>query len=114
MAAINNESCYLALISMAEEFRSQSPPDIRSCVQCLFAILNLGSHPAIEAKTHLQLGNILMQLTNNFDRSQSHLEKAVINPLFYFHFTHFSIIYQHFCHFSGIYPNLYRIVTKSS
>jgi MAternally-affected-uncoordination protein len=93
MAAINPESCYLALMSMAEEFRTQTPPDIRSCVQCLFAVLNLGSHPAIEAKTHLQLGNILLENTSNLDRSQSHLEKAVQFSLFHYFYQLFYFIF---------------------
>ncbi|CAG2103896.1 unnamed protein product [Medioppia subpectinata] len=72
----DNQSCYLALMSMAEEFRTQTPPDMRSCVQCLLASLNVSTHPAIEAKTHLHLGNILLHFTTNLDKSQSHLEKA--------------------------------------
>ncbi|XP_054160592.1 MAU2 chromatid cohesion factor homolog [Oppia nitens] len=77
MTAINdNQTCYMALMSMAEEFRTQSPPDMRSCVQCLLASLNVVTHPAIEAKTHLHLGNILFHFTTNLDKSQSHLEKA--------------------------------------
>ena len=79
MAAINsdNQSCYLALMSMAEEFRTQSPPDMRSCVQCLLAALSVAPHPAIEAKTHVQLANILLEFTTNLDRTQTHLERAV-------------------------------------
>ena len=78
MANYNAENLYLALVSMAEEFRTQNPPDIRNCVQCLFAILNLQvPYQAIEAKTHLQIGSLLIEHTNNLDHAKSHLKKAV-------------------------------------
>ena len=75
--ANENQTCYLALMSMAEEFRIQTPPDMRSCVQCLLAAVSMAPHPAIEAKTHVQLSNILLECTTNLDKTQTHLERAV-------------------------------------
>lgn len=77
MGSTSQEACYLALLGLAEEFRTMNPPNIRNCIQCLLAIFNLKQPPKIEARTHLQLGNILLQYTKNTDLAQSHLEKAV-------------------------------------
>lgn len=83
MNSYNPENLYLALVSMAEEFRTQKPPDIQNCVQCLFAILNLRvPFPAIEAKTHLQIGSLLIDHSNNLEHAKSHLKKAVSKTLF--------------------------------
>lgn len=69
----------MALVSMAEEFRTQNPPDIRNCVQCLFAILNLRvPYPQIEAKTHLQIGSLLIDNSTSWEHAKSHLKKAVV------------------------------------
>ncbi|GBN03114.1 MAU2 chromatid cohesion factor [Araneus ventricosus] len=76
MGSSTQEACYLALLALAEEFRTMNPPNIRNCIQCLCAIFNLKQPPKIEARTHLQLGNILLQHTKNTDLAQSHLEKA--------------------------------------
>ncbi|XP_071042682.1 MAU2 chromatid cohesion factor homolog isoform X3 [Parasteatoda tepidariorum] len=76
MMASTQDACYLALLALAEEFRTMNPPNIRNCIQCLVAIFNLKQPPKIEARTHLQLGNILLQHTKNTDLAQSHLEKA--------------------------------------
>ncbi|XP_035217480.1 MAU2 chromatid cohesion factor homolog [Stegodyphus dumicola] len=76
MSSTTPEACYLALLALAEEFRTMNPPNIRNCIQCLVAIFNLKQPPKIEARTHLQLGNILLQHTKNTDLAQSHLEKA--------------------------------------
>ena len=72
------DSCYIALLSMAEGFRTSQPPDMPSTLQCLMAILNLpGVTQRMMAKTHLQIGNLLLQNSSNFDLAKSHLEKAV-------------------------------------
>lgn len=79
MEHYNPETTYLALVSLAEEFRTQNPPDIRNCVQCLFAVLNIRvPFPGIEAKTHLQIGSLLIEHSNNLEHAKSHLKKAVI------------------------------------
>ncbi|GFV50166.1 MAU2 chromatid cohesion factor homolog [Trichonephila clavipes] len=78
MGSTPYDACYLALLALAEEFRTMNPPNIRNCIQCLCAIFNLKQQPPkIEARTHLQLGNILLQHTKNTDLAQSHLEKAI-------------------------------------
>lgn len=75
----HQQNCYHALLSLAEEFRTHQPPDIRSCIQCLMAVLNLPPplNPLIEIKTNLQLGRLIMQETSNVDIAQNHLDKAV-------------------------------------
>ena len=77
MGSNTQDACYLALLALAEEFRTMNPPNIRNCIQCLVAIFNLKQPPKVEARTHLQLGNILLQHTKNTDLALSHLEKAV-------------------------------------
>lgn len=77
MSSNTQDACYLALLALAEEFRTMNPPNIRNCIQCLVAIFNLKQPPKVEARTHLQLGNILLQHTKNTDLAHSHLEKAV-------------------------------------
>lgn len=93
MSALVNshDNCYVVLLSMAEEFRTQSPPNIKCCIQCLLAVLHLSNQtqPHIEAKTHLHLGQLYLQHTTNYNHAQSHLEKAVryllISIRFLFH-----------------------------
>lgn len=77
MGSNSPEQVYRTLLSLAEEFRTMNPPNIRQCIQCLQGIFNLKQPPKIEARTHLQLGNTLLQYTKNTDLAQSHLEKAV-------------------------------------
>ena len=78
MNSYNPENAYLTLVSLAEEFRTQKPPDIRNCVQCLTAIINLRvPYPAIAAKTHLQIGSLLLEHSNNLELAKVHLKKAV-------------------------------------
>lgn len=71
------ENCYVALLSLAEGFRTSNPPDYQSTLQCLMAILNLHTLPRNMAKTHLQIGHLLLNHANNLDLAQSYLEKAV-------------------------------------
>ena len=68
---------YISLLGLAENFRTSNPPNIRLCIHCLQSIFNFSPPPHIEARTHLQLGNILMTHTKNIDLARSHLEKAV-------------------------------------
>ena len=71
------ENCYAALIGLAENYRTASPPNIRLCIHCLQSVFALKPPPIIEARTHLQLGNILLAHTNNDDFARQHIEKAV-------------------------------------
>lgn len=76
------DQLYLALVSMAEEFRTQNPPDIRNCLQCLYAVINIRvPFPAIEAKTHLQIGSLLLEHTTNIDLAKDQLKRAVIDGI---------------------------------
>ncbi|XP_075536944.1 mau2 sister chromatid cohesion factor isoform X2 [Dermacentor variabilis] len=74
--ASGGDATYLALLGLAEEFRTMSPPSMKNCIRCLLAVFQLNPAPRIEALTHLQLGQNLMLYTNNADLAQSHLEKA--------------------------------------
>ncbi|KAF0288776.1 MAU2 chromatid cohesion factor [Amphibalanus amphitrite] len=74
--ASSQDAWYLSLLGLAEHFRSLKPPDIKSCVQCLQAVFNFNPPPRVEARTHLQLGNILLNHTRNSDLARKHLEKA--------------------------------------
>lgn len=70
------ENCYAALIGLAENYRTASPPNIRLCIHCLQSVFQLKPAAKIEARTHLQLGNILLAHTKNTELAQIHLEKA--------------------------------------
>ncbi|XP_064474441.1 MAU2 chromatid cohesion factor homolog [Ornithodoros turicata] len=74
--AVNPDAAYLALLGLAEEFRTMSPPNMKNCIRCLLAIFHLKPPPKIEAITHVQLGNHLLQYSKNTDLAQSHLEQA--------------------------------------
>lgn len=74
--ASGGDATYLALLGLAEEFRTMSPPSMKNCIRCLLAVFHLNPAPRIEALTHLQLGQNLMLYTNNAELAQSHLEKA--------------------------------------
>uniref|UniRef100_A0A8C4VZA9 MAU2 chromatid cohesion factor homolog n=2 Tax=Gopherus TaxID=38771 RepID=A0A8C4VZA9_9SAUR len=71
-----NASWYLALLGLAEHFRTSSPPKVRLCVHCLQAVLPRKPPARMEARTHLQLGSVLYHHTRNGDQARGHLEKA--------------------------------------
>ncbi|XP_064607711.1 MAU2 chromatid cohesion factor homolog [Liolophura sinensis] len=75
-SAQNPDPWYISLLGLAESFRTSNPPNIRLCVHCLQSIFNFKPPPRIEARTHLQLGNILLSHTKNLDLARQHLEKA--------------------------------------
>lgn len=75
--ASSQDAWYLSLLGLAENFRTSNPPNIKSCIQCLQAVFNFRPPPRVEARTHLQLGNILLIHTKNIELARSHLEKAV-------------------------------------
>ncbi|XP_046399087.1 MAU2 chromatid cohesion factor homolog [Ischnura elegans] len=74
--ASSQDAWYLSLLGLAENFRTSSPPNIKLCIQCLQAIFNFKPPPRVRARTHLQLGNILLTHTKNVDLARSHLELA--------------------------------------
>ncbi|RZC38375.1 MAU2 chromatid cohesion factor -like [Asbolus verrucosus] len=74
--ASSQDAWYLSLLGLAEHFRTSSPPMIKLCIQCLQAVFNFKPPPRVEARTHLQLGNILLTHTKNTDLAKNHLEQA--------------------------------------
>ncbi|KAH0560786.1 MAU2 chromatid cohesion factor homolog [Cotesia glomerata] len=74
--ASHQDAWYLSLLGLAENFRTSSPPNIKACIQCLQAVFFFKPPPKVEARTHLQLGNILLTHTKNIDLARSHLEQA--------------------------------------
>lgn len=77
--ASSQDAWYLSLLGLAEHFRTSSPPMIKLCVQCLQAVFNFKPPPRVEARTHLQLGNVLLTHTKNIDLAKTHLDQAVRN-----------------------------------
>lgn len=75
--ASSQDAWYLSLLGLAENFRTSSPPNIKLCIQCLQAVFHFKPPPRVEARTHLQLGNILLTHTKNVDLAKTHLEQAV-------------------------------------
>ncbi|XP_034298431.1 MAU2 chromatid cohesion factor homolog [Pantherophis guttatus] len=71
-----SESWYVALLGLAEHFRTSSPPKVRLCVHCLQAVLPRKPPARVEARTHLQLGSVLYHHTRNGEQARGHLEKA--------------------------------------
>ncbi|XP_022913885.1 MAU2 chromatid cohesion factor homolog [Onthophagus taurus] len=74
--ASSQDAWYLSLLGLAEHFRTSNPPMIKLCIQCLQAVFNFKPPPRVEARTHLQLGNILLTHTKNTDLAKTHLEQA--------------------------------------
>lgn len=75
--ASSQDAWYLSLLGLAEHFRTSNPPMIKLCIQCLQAVFNFKPPLKVEARTHLQLGNILLTHTKNIDLAKTHLEQAV-------------------------------------
>nr|XP_040222427.2 MAU2 chromatid cohesion factor homolog [Anopheles coluzzii] len=74
----SQDACYISLLGLAEYFRTSTPPDIKKCIQCLQALFTFKPPLKVEARTHLQLGQILMAYTKNTDLAKNHLEQAWI------------------------------------
>lgn len=77
--ALSADAWYIGLLGLAESFRTSSPPDIRGCVRCLQAVFAFRPPARVEARTHLQLGNILLNHTTNTHLAKDHLERSVVN-----------------------------------
>ena len=75
--ASSQDAWYLSLLGLAEHFRTNEPPNVKECIQCLQAVFNFKPPPRVEARTHLQLGQILLTYTTNLDLVQENLDKAV-------------------------------------
>ncbi|XP_016961184.1 MAU2 chromatid cohesion factor homolog [Drosophila biarmipes] len=74
--AASQDACYISLLGLAEYFRTSQPPNIKRCIQCLQALFTFMPPSKVEARTHLQMGQILMAYTKNIDLARQHLEKA--------------------------------------
>lgn len=74
--AMSADAWYIGLLGLAESFRTASPPDIRKCVRCLQAVFAFRPPARVEARTHLQLGNILLAHTTNAHLARDHLEHS--------------------------------------
>ncbi|CAD7092588.1 unnamed protein product [Hermetia illucens] len=70
------DACYIALLGLAEYFRTSNPPNIKKCIQCLQALFTFQPPSKVEARTHFQMGQILMAYTKNIDLARNHLENA--------------------------------------
>ncbi|XP_037949757.1 MAU2 chromatid cohesion factor homolog [Teleopsis dalmanni] len=75
-ATASQDACYISLLGLAEYFRTAQPPNIKKCIQCLQALFTFQPPTKVEARTHLQMGQILMAYTRNIDLARSHLETA--------------------------------------
>lgn len=75
--ATSQDAWYLSLLGFAEYFRTCNPPDIKKCIQCLHAVFTFKPPSRVEARTFLQLGNILLTHTKNVDLARNYLEQAV-------------------------------------
>ncbi|XP_058976207.1 MAU2 chromatid cohesion factor homolog isoform X1 [Musca domestica] len=75
-ATTSQDACYISLLGLAEYFRTSQPPNIKRCIQCLQALFTFNPPSKVEARTHLQMGQILMTYTHNIDKAREHLEKA--------------------------------------
>lgn len=75
--ASGQDACYVSLLGLAEYFRTSNPPNIKKCIQSLQALFTFKPPQKVEARTHLQMGQILMTYTKNADLARSHLEQAV-------------------------------------
>lgn len=73
----SQDACYISLLGLAEFFRTSNPPNIKKCIQSLQALFTFKPPQKVEARTHLQMGQVLMTYTNNIDLARGHLEQAV-------------------------------------
>lgn len=87
--ASSQDACYISLLGLAEFFRTANPPNIKKCIQSLQALFTFKPPLKVEARTHLQMGQVLMTYTKNIDLARSHLEQAVC-----FHFYHSILIHS--------------------
>lgn len=74
----DQDKIYISLLGLAEHFRSTNPPDIKKCIQCLQALFTFMPPAKVVARTHLQMGQVLLDYTQSLDLARHHLEQAVI------------------------------------
>ncbi|KRZ27329.1 DNA ligase 4 [Trichinella pseudospiralis] len=71
------DAYYLGLLSMAEDFRTRSPPEIVNALRCLLSIFEFSPPIGIEARLHFQVGHMYWSFTENIDHARQHLERAI-------------------------------------
>lgn len=81
MTTSSQDMCYISLLGLGEHFRTSNPPNIKKSIQCLQALFTFKPPAKVEARTHLQLGQILITHTTNIDMARNHLEQAVTNSI---------------------------------
>ena len=67
---------YVALLGLAEQFRTAKPANIRLTIHCLEAVLVAQPPPRVAARTHLQIGKLLLQYGANPADAKDHLERC--------------------------------------
>lgn len=73
----DQDKIYISLLGLAEHFRSTTPPDIKKCIQCLQALFTFMPPTKVVARTHLQMGQVLLDYTQSLELARHHLEQAV-------------------------------------
>ena len=77
MALIPDNHIYHSLIGLANYFKNEDPPDIKACIHCLQTLLSTNQPLQIEIKIYIQLSQILLENTYNYDHAKFYIEKAV-------------------------------------
>jgi len=71
-----NDPRYVALLGLAEQFRTAKPSNIRLAIHCLEAVFVAQPPPRVAARTHLQIGKLLLQYGVDPQDAKDHLEKG--------------------------------------
>jgi MAternally-affected-uncoordination protein len=75
---------YASLLALADSFLATTPRNVKCalhCLQSIFALPSVTENPVLEARTHLQVGQLLRKETNNQDLAKHHIEQAVSHPI---------------------------------
>lgn len=71
-----NDPRYVALLGLAEKFRTAKPANIRLAIHCLQSIFAAQPPPRVAARTHLQIGKLLLQFSTEVSSAKEHLDKC--------------------------------------
>ena len=71
-----NDPRYVALLGLAEQFRTAKPANIRLAIHCLEAVFVAQPPARVAARTHLQIGKLLLQYGVDPVDAKDHLEKG--------------------------------------
>ena len=67
---------YVALLGLAEQFRTAKPANIRLAIHCLKAVFVAQPPPRVAARTHLQIGKLLLQYGADATDAKDHFDKC--------------------------------------